>query len=62
MFKFLFGRQRLLRYDVYYTYGINDFVLKEQVFAESEYDANRKFDQRYGGERHRLANQTRLAR
>lgn len=64
MFKFLFDRVRRGRfaYDVYYTYAPGTFVLKETIYADSEYDANRRFDQKADGRAHRLRNQTRLAR
>ena len=62
MFKFLFGRGRALRYNVYYTLKGSTFTLKAILLADSEYDANRQFDRRYGDSYHRVANATRLAK
>ena len=63
MFKFLFGSllPRFV-YDVYYTLGEGNWVLKTQIRANSEYDANRRFDQESPACYHRVANATRLAR
>ena len=58
MFKFLFGRKQ--KYAVYYTMSPGTFVLKTFVEADSEYKANRKFDQEAPAEARRLPGKTEL--
>ena len=40
MFKFLFGRGRALRYDVFYTLKGSTWTMKATLLAGSEYEAN----------------------